>query len=108
MNLLVLCVTQMYRARIIAHTFLNMNFTYSKSLFSYSLFQMVWIRGPEPCGNIHDGTMFSGGKKGKKNLDETSLYHRLPTRKIAIGDSGYEGMPEKVTITRHGQSNELK
>ena len=57
---------------------------------------------------MHDGTMFRGGKKADKQLDKAALYHILPTGKKAIGDSGYEGMAEKVTITRHGQSKELK
>ena len=66
------------------------------------------MRGPEPAGKMHDGTMFRGGRKGDKQLDKAALYHKLPAGKKAIGDSGYEGMPSKVTITRHGQSEELK
>ena len=66
------------------------------------------MRGPEPCGKMHDDTMFRGGRKDDKVLDKTALYHMLPPGKKAIADSGYEGMPEKVTITRHGQSKELK
>ena len=52
--------------------------------------------------------MFCGGKKDDKILDKSALYHQLPKGKKAVADSGYEGMPEKVTITRHGQSKELK
>ena len=70
--------------------------------------EIVWVKGPKPCGVHQDGTMFRGGKKGEENLDTTALYHVLPKGKKAIGDSGYEGMPEKVTITREGQSEDLK
>lgn len=68
------------------------------------------MRGPFPAGEMHDGTLFRGGKKEVKieDRDKSSLYFKIPLGKKAIGDSGYEGMPEKVTCTRHGQSKELK
>jgi hypothetical protein len=71
---------------------------------------LVHIRGPLPCGQMHDSTMFRGGtaKTKKDDLDKSALYFKLPMGKKAIGDSGYEGMPEKVTVTRSGQSKELK
>jgi len=63
-----------------------------------------------PCGEMHDSTMFRGGTKTtkKKDLDKSSLYFKLPVGKKGIADSGYEGMPEKITVTRSGQSTELK
>ena len=72
--------------------------------------EIVWVNGPKPCGLSSDSTMFRGGKKDddEGDLDTTALYHMLPKGKKAIGDSGYEGMPEKVTITRDGQSKDLK
>ena len=72
--------------------------------------EIVWVNGPKPCGLAADSTMFRGGKKDddEGDLDTTALYHMLPKGKKAIGDSGYEGMPEKVTITRDGQSKDLK
>ena len=72
--------------------------------------EIVWVNGPKPCGLSSDSTMFRGGKKDDEegDLDTTALYHMLPEGKKAIGDSGYEGMPEKVTITRDGQSKDLK
>ena len=72
--------------------------------------EIVWVNGPKPCGLSSDSTMFRGGKKDddEGDLDTTALYHMLPKGKKAIGDSGYEGMPEKVTITRDGQSDDLK
>ena len=36
------------------------------------------------------------------------MNHRFPIGKESIEDTGYECIPEKVTITWHGQSNELK
>lgn len=71
---------------------------------------IVWIRGPVPAGEMNDYTMFRGGTKNEKKekMDKNALYFKLPDGKKAIGDSGYEGMPEKVTVTRDGQSKELK
>ena len=69
---------------------------------------IVWIRGPEPAGKIQYGTMFRGGKKNDKGKDESALYYQLPEGKKAIGDSGYDWMPEKVTVTRDGQSRDFQ
>ena len=71
---------------------------------------IVWMRGPLPAGEKNDGTLFRGGRKADKDdeMDKTSLYFQLPAGKKAIADSGYVGMPEKVTITRDGQSSELR
>lgn len=70
--------------------------------------KLVWIRGPIPAGQMHDSTMFRGGRKNDKTLDKSALYSQLPPGKKAIADSGYAGMPEKVTITKGGQSKDLK
>ncbi|KAL7536423.1 hypothetical protein ACHAWF_013824 [Thalassiosira exigua] len=70
--------------------------------------KIVSIRGPVPAGQMHDGTMFRGGTKQDKEKDMDALYYKLPAGKKAIGDSGYDGMPEKVIVTREGHSKELK
>ena len=70
--------------------------------------KIVSVRGPAKPGVEQDPVMFRGGKKGDQSLDTTALYHLLPDGKKAIGDSGYEGMSEKVTITRPGHSREMK
>ena len=66
----------------------------------------MWARGPEPAGLKGYSTMFLGGNNDEKpeNLDKFALYHVLPKGKKAIRDLGYEGMPEKVTITQHTHS----
>lgn len=69
---------------------------------------LVWIRGPIPAGQMHDSTVFRGGRKNDKKHDKTALYWKLPVGKKAIGDSGYAGMPDKVTVTKDGQSKALK
>lgn len=42
-----------------------------------------------------------------KDRDRNALYFMVPKGKKAIGDSGYSGI-YNVTITREGQSRELK
>lgn len=71
---------------------------------------LVHMKGPIPCGEKHDSTIFRGGTKNDKKdqLDKSSLYFKLPMGKKGIADSGYEGMPEKLTLTRSGQSKDLK
>lgn len=72
--------------------------------------KLVWMKGPIPAGEMDDRTFFCGGtkKEPKENWDKSSLYFKLPEGKKAIGDSIYEGIPEKVTVVRRGQSKEVK
>ena len=72
--------------------------------------RLVWLKGPKPAGSKHDITIFRGGTKeqGKKNWDQNSLYFKLPPGKKAVGDSGYGGEPEKITITKDQHSLGLK
>lgn len=72
--------------------------------------KLVWIKGPEPAGKQHDITMFRGGTKdlAKDKWDRNSLYFKLPPGKRAVGDSGYVGVPEKVTATRDQHSSAFK
>lgn len=59
-----------------------------------------WINGPQPA-SIHDLTFLHGGKKGEKHKwKRTALYFHVPSNTILVGDSAYEGQPDKVTITR--------
>eukprot|EP00985_Skeletonema_marinoi_P029694 scaffold28674_cov66-Skeletonema_marinoi.AAC.1 len=59
-----------------------------------------WINGPEPA-SIHDLTFLRGGKKGQtKKWKRSSLYFHLPKSARLIGDSAYEGQPDKVSTTK--------
>ena len=59
-----------------------------------------WINGPEPA-SIHDLTFLRGGKKGqKKKWKRSSLYFALPSFARLVGDSAYEGQPDKVSTTK--------
>ena len=41
---------------------------------------LVWMRGPLPAGEMHDGTMYRGGTKKTpmKDRDRNALYFMLP------------------------------
>ena len=68
------------------------------------------MKGPIPAGETDDRTFFCGGtqKIPKKQWDKTALYSQLPKGKKAVGDAIYEGIPEKVTCVRNGQSPQVK
>jgi len=72
--------------------------------------EFVWMRGPIPAGEMNDKTMFCGGSMDtpKEDWDKGSLYNALPAGKKAVGDSIYEGVPEKVTVVRNGHSRQVK
>lgn len=72
--------------------------------------KLVWMKGPEPAGSKHDITHFRGGTKeqGKDKWDKNSLYFKLPPGKRGVGDSGYGGEPDKVTVTKAQHSREFK
>jgi len=58
-----------------------------------------WVNGPEPA-STHDLTFLRGGKKGKeKEWKKSSLYFNLPKGLRLVGDSAYEGQPDKVSTT---------
>ena len=67
---------------------------------------LVWIRGPFPASQ-HDITTFRGGKKGEPK-DPHALIFQIPDGKKAIGDSGLQGEPNKITTTRPEDSAEVK
>ena len=54
--------------------------------------------------------MFCGGSKGqgKGKWDKSALYFKLKEGHKTIGDSIYEGIPDKVTVVRRGQSKQVK
>ena len=57
---------------------------------------------------MHDRTVFCGGNKdtAASDRDKSSLFFKIPVDKKAVGDSAYEGMPEKVLVRREGHSKE--
>lgn len=59
---------------------------------------------------MHDITVFRGGDKDTKieDRDQTALYFKLKPGEMLIGDSGYDGEPDKIVITKDEQSDQLK
>ena len=69
---------------------------------------MVWTRGPF-VASIHDINVFCGGdKEDKANWDRESLYFKMPHEMRAVGDSGYGGEPDKITIYKSEHSKEMR
>jgi hypothetical protein len=69
---------------------------------------MRWLNGPEPA-SIHDLTFLRGGKKGKKgDWKRTALYFHIPENVRLVGDSAYEGQPDKVSTTKDAHNPETK
>ena len=67
-----------------------------------------WINGPEPP-TTHDITFLRGGKKGKMSQwKRTSLYFHIPDGVKLVGDSAYEGQPDKVTTTKDAHNAATK
>lgn len=76
--------------------------------------RVLWTAGPKPA-STHDVTFFRGGKeessKKKKNeasWDKNALYFQIPKGKKLIGDSGYEGEPDKVSTSIAEHEGEVK
>jgi hypothetical protein len=83
---------------------------------------LVWIKGPFPA-STHDITMFRGEAEEDATLTGVAppaqavmplvqpaecLKDKLDADERAIGDTGYRGEPTKVSITRPGDSAEVK
>ena len=64
--------------------------------------RLVWVKGPFPASR-HDITTFRNPED-----PENSLKAKIPEGKRAIGDSGYQGEPTKLSVTRTGDSREVK
>ena len=80
--------------------------------FALSLWEnhCVWINGPDPAGLRHDKAVFCGAMNMKdppETWDRDALLFQIPDGKRAIGDSAYEGLPEKVTVKRPGHSQDV-
>lgn len=69
--------------------------------------QVVWIKGPFHA-STHDITIFRGGRKKESPKDPNSLINMIPEGKKIIGDSGLTGEPEKISVTRPGDSADVK
>ena len=60
----------------------------------------MWLRGPFPCGEHSDLTIFRGGNEDTiEDRDKAALYFHLPKDKRVAGDSAYAGEPERVIVT---------
>lgn len=59
--------------------------------------------------SVNDIKKFRGGDKDcESKWDKSALYYLLPEGVLGIGDSGFQGEPNKVVVARHGHSQELK
>ena len=58
----------------------------------------------------HDITVFRGGDEGTKieDRDQNALYFQLQEGEKLVADSGYNGEPSKIVVTKDEQSDELK
>jgi hypothetical protein len=64
---------------------------------------VISVRGSFPA-SIHDITVFRGGRKDEFPKNPAAVIFKIKAGQQVIGDSGYEGEPEKVAITREGNS----
>ena len=72
--------------------------------------KLVFGQMPPPPGDVglaHDGCLFRGGTLDhpKSTWNKNSLYHKIPPRNKAIGDSLYCGMPHKCTVAVEGHND---
>lgn len=74
------------------------------ALYSNSILS---VRGPFPA-SVHDITIFRGGRKDEEPKDPGAVIFKIKVGQRVIGDSGYEGEPTKVAVTREGDSEEVK
>ena len=58
---------------------------------------------------MHDITFLRGRKKGKmREWKRTALYFHIPDGVKLVGDSAYEGQPDKVTTTKDAHNAATK
>jgi hypothetical protein len=59
---------------------------------------------------VHDITIFRGGEKEveKSNRDRKAVYFKLKDGERMIGDSGYNGEPNKLTVWKDEHAKGLK
>ena len=68
--------------------------------------RLVWIRGPLPASQ-HDITTFRGGKIGEAK-SPNALIFQIPDGTKAIGDSGYRGEPNKISVSRPADTEAVR
>jgi hypothetical protein len=62
--------------------------------------QVVWVSGLH-LPSTHDINVFCGGApKHPEDWDRSSLYFKLKEGELIIGDSGYEGEPDKIVVAK--------
>lgn len=68
------------------------------------------MQGPYKAGSTHDKTLFCGGTKedGMANWDRSASYFKYKNGQKTIGDSAYDGIPEVATVSRTGQSLQVR
>lgn len=81
---------------------MSLNFWFSSIRILSLSNKLVWLNGPFPA-STSDITIF----RSRPN-DEESLKAQIPEGKRVIGDSGYKGEPEVVSISREGDDQETK
>ena len=66
------------------------------------------VRGPKVPS--HDITVFRGGKKDKNKTewDRSALYFQLKGKEKCVADSGYEGEPDKIVMTKEEHAKDFK
>ena len=83
----------------------GLKYEYAVHLWSSRL---VSMRGPFPA-SVHDIHVFRGGDRGdKSSWDRTSLYFKMPPGMRGVGDSGYGGEPDKLTVSKSEHSKEMR
>jgi hypothetical protein len=83
----------------------GLKYEYAVHLWTSSV---VSMRGPF-VASIHDMNVFRGGDRDdKSNWDRESLYFKMPPGMRAVGDSGYGGEPDKITVSKSEHSKEMR
>ncbi len=70
---------------------------------------IVSVYGPKPA-TTPDIKIFHGENVDLcfHKRDQTALYFKIPARKYAVGDSGYQGEPGKTVCIEDGHDDEFK
>lgn len=70
--------------------------------------QVCSMRGPF-IPSMHDITVFRGGDTTTKveDRDQSATYFKVPEDELMIGDSGYNGEPSKIVVSKDEHSPEF-